>query len=120
MKRKVIRDGAAAIGPILRAAGRKGLLLESNRYGEFAVLPMDDDLLDYLLEHSPRLIAECEAIRRRMDAGHYKTLEEVKRMFAADLRQYRAGHARGRRAGNPQRKERHRDAAPKARAGRWR
>ncbi|MCY3020407.1 MAG: hypothetical protein NTW87_15415 [Planctomycetota bacterium] len=47
----------------------------------YAVLPLDDDLLDYLLERNPRFQAECERVFREMKAGRFKTHAEVKKLF---------------------------------------
>lgn len=45
--------------------------------GDFAVLPLDDDVIDLLLERSPTLIEECRQIRERMNRGQYLTHEQM-------------------------------------------
>ena len=37
--------------------------------------------MDYLLEHRPKLIAECQRLRKEMEAGQYVTHEEVMRLL---------------------------------------
>ncbi len=54
MTTQPVSDPSTPIGEILKAAGAKGVLLESEDYGSFAVMPLDDDLIDYLIERDPR------------------------------------------------------------------
>ena len=56
-------DPNTPIGDILRAAGSEGLLLESEGRGRFALLPLDDEVIDLLMERSPMFRAECQGIR---------------------------------------------------------
>jgi hypothetical protein len=79
-----ISDPKTPIGEILEAAGTEGILLESGDRGPFALIPLDDDLIDYLIERSPTFRADCRAIRARMDAGESESHEEVRRRFADD------------------------------------
>jgi hypothetical protein len=69
------------IGEVIEAAGGEGVLIESEGRPPYAVMPLDDDLLDYLLEHSAVLIEECSQIRQRMRQGQFQSHDEVKRMF---------------------------------------
>lgn len=48
------------------------------------VLPLDDEVLDLLLERNPIFIEECRQIRERMRQGDYVTCEEALQMFRAD------------------------------------
>jgi hypothetical protein len=82
----VLSDLKKPICEILQEMGRDGALLGSKGKARFALLPLDDDLLDFLLEHSPKFIAECRRIRKDMEAGNYYTHEEVRRMFGLDKR----------------------------------
>mgnify|MGYP001159158842 CR=1 FL=1 len=79
-----VSDPTTPIGDLLRAAGSDGLLLTSDDQTRYALIPLDDDLLDYLIERSPKLVAECQKIRERMQAGHYRTHDEVKRSLVGD------------------------------------
>jgi hypothetical protein len=47
----------------------------------FLLAPLNDDMLDFLLEHSPKLMRECEKRRRNARMGKVRSLEEVKHMF---------------------------------------
>ncbi len=49
----------------------------------YLLLPLDDDLIDCLLERSPKLIKECRQIRARMAAGQFVRHEEVKKRLGA-------------------------------------
>ena len=40
---------------------------------------LDDELIDYLVEHSPRLIETCRGIRERMKAGRFHSHDDVKK-----------------------------------------
>ena len=44
-------------------------MLESEGQGRYALLPLDDELVDFLIERSPAFRDRCQEIRRRMDAG---------------------------------------------------
>ena len=77
-----IHDRATPIGDVLDRAGSDGVLLEAQDTVSHALLPLDDDLIDYLLERSPAFIAECRAIRERMRAGEVVSHDEVRRILA--------------------------------------
>ena len=76
-----VKDLETPIGEILVAAGAEGLVLETEGLPRYAVMPLDDDLLDYLLERNPRFIEACRRIRDRMHAGKSQTHDEVKRLL---------------------------------------
>ena len=72
-----IRDLKTPVGEILESADAEGVVIEPEGRGQYAVVPLDDDMLDYLLEHSPSFRKACDSIRREMAAGqstHTKTL----------------------------------------------
>ena len=79
------------IGDFLKEAATKGVVLDTKNHKQIAMIPLDDDLIDFLLERSPKLIKECQKIRAEMKRGKYTTHEEVKRMFAKDINSTRAG-----------------------------
>ncbi len=79
-----VSDPKTPIGEILKAAGTKGILLESEDQGPYALIPLDDDLIDYLIERSPTFRADCHEIRARMDAGQSQTHEDVRRRLAGE------------------------------------
>jgi hypothetical protein len=79
-----VPDPKTPIGEILKAAAPDGLVLESEDQGRYALLPLDEDLMDFLVERNPKFRAVCRQIRTRMDAGQFLTQEEVKRKLAGD------------------------------------
>ena len=79
MTARIVNDPKTPIGEILKAAGHVGILIESEDQGHFAVIPLDDDLIDFLIERNPRFLAACRQIRGRMDGGQFHTPEEVRR-----------------------------------------
>lgn len=79
-----VNDPKTPISDILRAAGSEGILLESEDQARYAVIPLDDDLIDYLIERNPKFIAECREIRDPMRAGQSHSHDDVKRMLAND------------------------------------
>ncbi|MGH9844065.1 MAG: hypothetical protein ACREEM_35490 [Blastocatellia bacterium] len=77
-----VSDLQISIGEILKSAGANGVLLESGNLPQYALLPLDDDLLDFLIERNPKLIEECRQILQRMRNGEFHTQDEVERLFA--------------------------------------
>jgi hypothetical protein len=75
-----VTDLKVPIGKILDVVGSDGVLIEAD-HTRYAVLPLDDDLVDYLLERSPQFGKACQAIREQMQAGKFHTHEEVRKMF---------------------------------------
>jgi hypothetical protein len=67
------------IGEILKAAGSEGIVVESEDQVSYAVIPLDDDVLDLLIERNPKFRARYREIRGQMDAGEFRTHDEVKR-----------------------------------------
>jgi hypothetical protein len=76
-----VSDPSIPIGEILKTAGPEGILLEPKGQGRYALLPLDDDLIDLLIERSPRFRVLCREIRRRMDTGQFHTHDEVRRQL---------------------------------------
>lgn len=74
-----IQDMNQAIGQVLRGIGPQGALLEAPGSDGYALLPLDEDLLDYLLERNPNFSDQCRAIKDRMQAGQFHSHEEVKK-----------------------------------------
>jgi len=81
MTNQVLSDPKTPIGEILKAAGSEGTILESENQTYFAVIPLDDDVIDLLIERNPRFRATCRAIRATMDAGQFQTHQEVRRLL---------------------------------------
>ncbi len=71
----------ASIGEVIDAAGGNGLLVESEGKPTYALIPLDDELLDYLLERNPDFIDQCAKIRKRMHQGEFHTHDEVIEQF---------------------------------------
>jgi len=65
------------IAALLDRARREPLILRSEESGDFALLPVDEDVLDLLLERDPVFIQECREIQKRMEQGEYLTHEQV-------------------------------------------
>ncbi|HMF35232.1 MAG TPA: hypothetical protein VKF17_01280 [Isosphaeraceae bacterium] len=63
MSIQLVSDSNTPIGEILKAAGSEGIVLESEDQGRYALLPLDDDVIDLLIERSPRFRADCHKIR---------------------------------------------------------
>ncbi len=84
MTRQTVTNLMTPIGDVLAAVGRDGVLLDAAGHETVAVLPLNDELMDYLLEHSPKLIAECKRLREELEAGQYVTHEEVMRLLEED------------------------------------
>ena len=79
-----ISDPNTPISEVLKAAGSEGIVLESENQGRYALIPLDDDLIDFLIERNPKFRAECRQIREQMDAGQFYSHEEVRRQLHGD------------------------------------
>ena len=79
-----ISDLNTPIGQILKAAGSEGIVLESEGQGRYALLPLDDDVIDLLIERNPTVRDHCHEIRERMDSGQFQTHEEVRRQLVGE------------------------------------
>ncbi len=84
MSIQLVSDSNTPIGEILKAAGSEGIVLESEDQGRYALLPLDDDVIDLLIERSPRFRADCQKIRERMNSGQFQTHEEVRRQLVGE------------------------------------
>jgi hypothetical protein len=73
-----VNDPNKPIGEILKAAGSQGILLESEEQGRYALIPLDDDVIDFLIERNPEFIVSCREIRERVDAGQFQTHQAVR------------------------------------------
>jgi hypothetical protein len=76
-----ISDLQTPIGEILKAADASGVVIQSDDQERYALLPLDDELLDFLLERNPKFIEECQQIRQRMMSGDFYSQDEVERLF---------------------------------------
>lgn len=79
-----VSDPSTPIGEVLKSAGSEGILLESEDQGRYALLPLDDDLMDFLIERSPTFQVRCREIRQRMDSGRYQTHDEARRQLVGE------------------------------------
>jgi hypothetical protein len=84
MTTQPVSDPNTPIGEILKAAGSEGIVLESEGQGRYALLPLDDDLIDFLIERSPKFRADCHEIRQRIDSGQFQTHEEVRKQLLGE------------------------------------
>ncbi len=71
MTTQSVSDPNTPIGEILKAAGSEGIVLDSEGQGRYALLPLDDDVIDLLVERSPSFRADCHEIRQRMESGQF-------------------------------------------------
>lgn len=76
-----VSDPNTPIGEILKSAGWEGLVLETAGQERYALLPLDEDVIDLLIERSPKFRADCLEIRQRMDSGQFTSHEEVRRQL---------------------------------------
>jgi len=83
MKTKQIRAFNISLGAILKSIGAKGGFLELPGKKGYVLLPLNDELIDYLLERSPKLLKECRQIRERMAAGQFVRHEQVRKRLGA-------------------------------------
>jgi hypothetical protein len=83
MKTKQVRDLNVSLGAILKSLGSKGGLLDIPGKKGYLLLPFDDELLDTVLERSPKLIKECRRLRARMAAGQFVKHSELKKRLGA-------------------------------------
>jgi hypothetical protein len=79
-----VSDPNTPIGEILKAAGSEGIVLESEERGRYALLPLDDDVIDLLIERNRDFRAHCQAIRERMDSGQFQTHEDVRKRLVGE------------------------------------
>ncbi len=82
---QTVNDMQTPIGDLLRLAGSAGILLKPHGESPFALVPLDDDLIDFLLERNPRFIEECRRIRENMRHGGSRTQEEVNDLFGRNV-----------------------------------
>ena len=81
MTRHHLANLKTPIGEVLEAAGDEGVLIEPKNKPAYAIMRLDDELLDYLLERSPSLIKQSAQIRDRMHRGEFHSHEDVKRLL---------------------------------------
>ena len=79
-----VSDPNTPIGELLKSAGTEGIVLESEGQGRYALLPLDDDVIDLLIERSPRFRADCHEIRQRIDSGQFQTHEDVRKLLLGE------------------------------------
>jgi hypothetical protein len=72
------------IGEVLNAVGSEGIVLESEGQVRYALLPLDDDVIDFLIERSPKFRADCQEIRQRKDADKFRSHADVRRQLGAE------------------------------------
>jgi hypothetical protein len=74
----------ASLAALLDKAREEPLILQGDEGSEFAVLPLDDEVLDLLLERSAKFREECAQIRERMQRGDFLTHEQVLQALRED------------------------------------
>ena len=84
MTTQAVNDPNTPIGEILKAAGSEGIVLESEGQVRYALLPLDDDVIDLLIERGPRFRADCEVIRERMGSGQFHTHNDVRKQLLGE------------------------------------
>jgi len=78
---KTVKDMKMTIGELLRKAGAGPLFLQEQGEMPYAVIPLDEELIDFLLERNPQFIEECRKIRQNMQSGKVLTQQQVNRLF---------------------------------------
>lgn len=81
MTTRKLDDPNVPIGSILQAAGEDGLLLTTEAK-DYALIPLEDDVLDFLIERSPRFRMDCERIREQMRAGQFHSHADVTKLLS--------------------------------------
>jgi len=84
MTRQSVSDPNTPIGEILKAAGSEGIVLDSEGQGRYALLPLDDEVVDFLIERSPSFRADCHEIRQRMESGQFQTHDDVRKQLLGE------------------------------------
>ncbi len=79
-----LEDPRTPIGEVLEAAGTDGVVLDAGGPIRYAVIPLDDDLIDYLVERSPRFMEVCQKAREDLRAGRFRTHDDVRKMLEGD------------------------------------
>ncbi len=89
MKRQSL-DMQISIGELLNKVPPEGTVIESRDHARFALLPWDEDVVEFLFARHSKHIAEFERIRERMRHGQFHTHEEVLKTFGLDKRKARS------------------------------
>lgn len=76
-----VDDMEKPIGEVLQLAGTDGVLLQARGQSPFALIPLNEELLDFLIERNPRFIEDCRQIRQRMAHGSSHSQDDVNLMF---------------------------------------
>jgi hypothetical protein len=84
MSKRPVIDPGTPTGEILKVVESGGVMLESESRERYVFLPLDDDVIDLPLEHSPAFHARCKQIRKRVGSGQFRTREEVRRRRAGE------------------------------------
>lgn len=71
-----IDDFDSPIGEVLQLVGSDGILLQPQGQSPLALIPLDDDVLDFLIERNPRFIDDCRRIRERIARGAVHSQQE--------------------------------------------
>ena len=79
-----LSDPKMPIGDVLKVVGHSGMVLESESHVQYALLPLDEEVIDLLIERSPEFRAHCREIRGRMDSGEFQTHADVKRQLLSE------------------------------------
>ena len=77
-------DPTRPIGEILKAAGPEGIVLDFEDQGSFAVIPLDDEVIDLLIERNPEFRAHCRDSRERMSAGRFQLHQDVEKQLSGE------------------------------------
>jgi len=81
MKVCQLKDLKIPIGELFQNADPSGILLDAGDNEKYALLPLNDDLVDFLIERNSAFIEECRQICRRMEAGQFRSHQDVKKQF---------------------------------------
>ncbi|HET6883725.1 MAG TPA: hypothetical protein VFI31_26460 [Pirellulales bacterium] len=65
----------------MRLVGNDGIVLRPQGQSPLALIPLDDEVLDFLIERNPRFVDECRKIRERMAQGAVHSQQEIDSLF---------------------------------------
>lgn len=78
---RTITNPTTPVTELLRDAMPDGVVVQGEGQAQFALIPLDDDLVDYLLERRAKFAETCRQIRQRMRDGRFHTHAGVKQLL---------------------------------------
>ncbi|HLX64769.1 MAG TPA: hypothetical protein VKX17_26090 [Planctomycetota bacterium] len=89
MKRAHFEDLTISLGEALKLSGKRGALIGEKNEPRYILLPLDDALIDYLVERSPKFNREMAESRKRTKNGERGyTLDEIAKELELKLPEF--------------------------------